>query len=148
MSDMGIIAASEGGTITGEVTAEVKPKWAEVMQAELTEVKSRVDGLGVGVKIGNELRMLTSLIPDADLRIIDEEGYSALERGDGLVMAYIMSERRQRMAREAEERRKVASIGDIGDVTDGLYTIEEIKKMDRKAVRKNFDRIMRSLEKR
>lgn len=148
MSDRDITDVTKKGINEGEAMAGVKPRWAEEMQAELTEVQGRVEALGVGARIGNELRMLTSLIPDADLRIIDDEGYSALERGEGLVMAYIMSERRQRLLREAEERNALTAIGDLGDINDGLYTIEEIKKMDRKAVRKNFDKIMRSLEKR
>lgn len=94
-----------------------------------------------------ELKLLSELIPGADIRRLDGDGWNALLGGESLILAYLGSERRLREAEEANKRNEEASVGSVGNTSSSLYTVEEIRRMDRGAVRKNLDKILRSLEK-
>ena len=117
-----------------------------VFSEEISAIKSRLDKIDSRSGFISELRSLISLIPDADIRTLDVEAYEAIEKGENLLYAYLLSEKRRYAANEANKNNAVASTGNADGSGDGLFTLEEIKSMDRKTVRRNFDKVMRSLE--
>ena len=49
--------------------------------------------------------------------------------------------------KQKNKKNTLSSIGEVRGGEDDLFSIDEIKNMDRKTVRRNFDKVMRSLEK-
>lgn len=134
--------SSENGTETLS-----SPLPYEEMRGEIEALKETVRGIHRGQSTASELRTLVSLIPNADLSLLDEEAFSAIERGESLVCSYLLSERRKNTADEQNRKNALSSAGEARGGGDGLYSLEEIKNMDRRAVRRNFDKVMKSLEK-
>ena len=116
------------------------------MRSEISVLRERLDKIDSRAGFLFEVRSLLSLVPDADLRTLDDEAYEAIEKGENLLYAYLLCEKRRLAASEANRKNAIASTGNADGGDDGLFTIEEIKNMDRKTVRRNFDKVMRSLE--
>lgn len=125
---------------------EAVPSAVELMK-ELSSLRERVDTLHRAESVASELRALLSVIPNADISLLDEEAFLSIERGEGLICSYLLSERRRAAAEEKNKKNALSSIGEVRGGEDDLFSIDEIKSMDRKAVRRNFDKVMRSLEK-
>ncbi len=94
-----------------------------------------------------ELRMLGELIPEADIRELDNTAWEALLGGESLLIAYLGSAKRQREAEEKNKENAASTPGDVKSSANTLYSIDEIKQMPRPFVKKNLDKILKSLEK-
>lgn len=138
-------AAESQSKVTEAVTDVANDRESEIM-GEISAIKASISGMHRGERVASELRELLSVIPNADLSVLDDEAFDAIARGEGLVYSYLLSERRRAKIAEANKANLLSSAGDIGGSVDTLYTIDEIRSMDRKTVRKNFDKIMKSLE--
>ena len=139
-----IPSPSEAGSDNSAKKEE--PSAIELMK-ELSSLKERVDTLHRAESVAGELRALLSVIPNADISLLDEEAFLSIERGEGLICSYLLSERRRAAAEEKNKKNALSSIGEVRGGEDDLFSIDEIKNMDRKTVRRNFDKVMRSLEK-
>ena len=114
---------------------------------ELSLLKEAVNRINAGERISSSIRELISLIPDADISLLDGEALDAIGRGENLTYAYLLSERRRMQAEITNKRNSLSSSGEAHGGKDQLYSIEEIKRMDRRTVKKNLDKVLRSLEK-
>ncbi len=96
--------------------------------------------------IVREIKTLRELIPDADIRRLDDEGWQQLTEGESLLVCYLASERRKADAEIVNRRNEAASLGAVSGGFKAGYTIDEIRRMDRGTVRQNLDKVLRSLE--
>ena len=106
----------------------------------LVEQRERVSHL-----IG-ELRELPRLIPDADALSIDDEGWQSIAEGGSGLAAFVRSEHRKKLAAEANKAGAAASAGAVSGGIGAVYSVDEIRQMDRSTVRKNLDKVLSSLE--
>jgi len=134
-------ASSGSGAPARDLGADV-----DRISEEVSSFRERLDALGRGERLSASLRELISVVPDADLSILDAEAFEAIGRGENLVLAYLLSERRKREADDANRRNALSAPGSLTGGGDVLYTIDEIKRMDRRTVKKNLDKVLRSLE--
>ena len=132
--------------IESDTTANKPVHDYDRMCSEISSLHERLDRIDSRAGFISEVRALLNLVPDADLRTLDDEAYEAIEKGENLLYAYLLCEKRRFAADEANRKNAVSSTGKADGGDDGLFTLEEIKTMDRKTVRRNFDKVMRSLE--
>lgn len=119
----------------------------------LAEMSNRVDILGDKVEsqdrvssLIRELRELPRLFSGADALSIDEEGWQSINEGGTVIGAYVRSEHRKRLAAEANKAGEAASSGSVSGGTGAVYSVDEIRSMDRSTVRQNLDKVLSSLE--
>ena len=93
-----------------------------------------------------ELRELPRLFSGADAQSIDEEGWQSIMDGGSVIGAYVRSEHRRRLAEEANKAGAAASAGEAKGGIGAVYSVDEIRQMDRSTVRKNLDKVLSSLE--
>ena len=125
----------------------------EQMTDRIIEMGTRIDELGkrveqrerVAALIG-ELRELPRLFSGADAISIDEEGWQSIAEGGSVIGAYVRSEHRKKLAAEANKSGALASSGEISGGVGAVYSVDEIRNMDRSTVRKNLDKVLSSLE--
>lgn len=125
----------------------------EQLADRMIEMGTRIDELGkrveqrdrVAALIG-ELRELPRLFSGADVLSIDEEGWRSIEEGGSVLGAYVRSEHRRRLAAEANKAGALASSGEVSGGVGAVYSVDEIRSMDRSTVRKNLDKVLSSLE--
>lgn len=97
------------------------------------------------VRMGSEIESLLYTLPDADLRKITPEGWEKVRAGESLLCTYLLCEREERATKAANDRTVKNSTGALPTGKDESYTMDEIRRMDRSSVRKNLDKVMRSL---
>ena len=106
----------------------------------LVEQRERVSHL-----IG-ELRELPRRFPGADALSIDDEGWQSIAEGGSVLAAFVRSEHRKKLAAEANKAGAAASAGAVSGGIGAVYSVDEIRQMDRSTVRKNLDKVLSSLE--
>lgn len=116
------------------------------IKAELGDIKDRLLKDSARENLVSELRSLGELIPGADIKRLDDEAWEAIRNGGSIIYSYLMSERRAKLADEQNLRNALASTGEVFHTQSPVYTVDEIRSMDRGIVRKNLDKILRSLE--
>lgn len=117
------------------------------LKEEISHVRSQLERIDSRAGLLGELRSLVALVPNADIRSLDDEAIKAVEGGENLLYAYLLCEKRRSLIEQQLIKNAASSAGGVGySAEDELFSIEEIKSMDRKTVRRNFDKIMRSLE--
>ncbi len=142
--------AKDSNSLPEAENRETVIETAVQIEHELTETAENADGMTAPAARANllgELRSLTELIPDADIRSLDDIAWESVLSGEQLLVAYLASERRKREAEAKNAENEKSSVGEIKGSGGELFSIDEIKQMPRSYVRKNLDKILKSLEK-
>ena len=105
--------------------------------------------------IGNKLydvrnRKLMSRATVAELAELSDRAYADIERGIPPAAAYALEMRRREVRRlkieESDRRAREMSSGRVSGTDDGLYSPDEVRAMPPAEVRKNMEKIRRSMK--
>ena len=121
------------------------------LRAELEDLRARLDTAErTAREISSGWREFTELYPDADISSLPDSFNAALERGIPPAAAYALEMRRKevRLARikAADQRARELSAGKLNPVDDSLYSPDEVRAMPPSEVRKNIEKIRRSMK--
>lgn len=116
------------------------------MRLQMDELRGKVTRRDRVESIVDELRELPRLFSGADALSIDEEGWRSIMEGGSVIGAYIRSDQRKKLADEANKAGAVASTGEVSGGGGAVYSLEEIRNMDRTTIRQNLDKVLSSLE--
>ncbi len=90
------------------------------------------------------------LFPDTRFEDLPDEVFESVQNGMPLSAAFALSERRraQREARAAQvnKQNRTRSSGALGNAQTDLYSPDEVRARSRNEVRKNYDKILRSMQ--
>ena len=119
--------------------------------AELENLRRRLE---VAERTAREIsagwREFTELYPDADISSLPDSFNADIERGIPPAAAYALELRRREVRRakiEAADRRaREMSSGRINSTDDSLYSPDEVRAMPPSEVRKNMEKIRRSMK--
>ncbi len=140
-----------------EVTTEMnEPEEAAAddnadLLGELEALRRRVE---VAERTAREIsagwREFSELYPEADIASLPDSFNSAIERGIPPAAAYALEMRRREVTKgriEAADRRaRELSAGKLQPIEDSLYSPEEVRAMSPSEVRKNMQKIRRSMK--
>ena len=121
------------------------------LNAELDALRHRLE---VAERTAREIsagwREFTELYPDADISSLPDSFNADIERGIPPAAAYALELRRREVRRakiEAADRRaREMSSGRINSTDDALYSPDEVRAMPPSEVRKNMEKIRRSMK--
>lgn len=121
------------------------------LNAELDTLRRRLE---VAERTAREIsagwREFTELYPDADISSLPDSFNADIERGIPPAAAYALELRRREVRRakiEAADRRaREMSSGRINSTDDSLYSPDEVRAMPPSEVRKNMEKIRRSMK--
>ena len=121
------------------------------LNAELDSLRRRLE---VAERTAREIsagwREFTELYPDADISSLPDSFNADIERGIPPAAAYALEMRRREVRRariEAADRRaREMSSGRISTTDDSLYSPDEVRAMPPSEVRKNMEKIRRSMK--
>ena len=118
---------------------------------ELEALKSRLETAErTAREISAGWREFTELYPEADISALPDSFNAAIERGIPPAAAYALELRRKevRLARikAADQRARELSAGKLDPAEDALYSPEEVRAMSPSEVRKNIEKIRRSMK--
>ncbi len=133
-----------------EVESEVNDE-APDLQAELEDLRSRLETAErTAREISAGWREFIELYPDADISSLPDSFNADIERGIPPAAAYALEMRRREVRRtkiEAADRRaREMSSGRINRAEDSLYSPDEVRAMPPAEVRKNIEKIRRSMK--
>ena len=119
--------------------------------AELEAMRTRLE---IAERTSREIsagwREFTELYPEADVASLPDSFNAAIERGIPPAAAYALELRRKevRLARikAADQRARELSAGKLDPADDTLYSPDEVRAMPPAEVRKNIDKIRRSMK--
>ena len=119
--------------------------------AELDTLRQRVE---VAERTAREIsaawREFSELYPDADLSSLPDSFNSAIDRGIPPAAAYALELRRREVTKlrieAADKRARELSAGKVQPTEDSLYSPEEVRAMPPSEVRKNIEKIRRSMK--
>ena len=138
-----------------ELTEELPEESVEYEKASLlSELESLRSRLETAERTAREIsagwREFTELYPEADISSLPDSFNSAIERGIPPAAAYALELRRKevRLARikAADQRARELSAGKLDPVDDTLYSPDEVRAMPPAEVRKNIEKIRRSMK--
>ena len=137
--------------ITEELPEEVADDEKTALIAELEAMRSRLE---VAERTAREIstgwREFTELYPDADISSLPDSFNSAIEKGIPPAAAYALELRRKevRIARikAADKKARELSAGKLDPADDTLYSPDEVRAMPPAEVRKNMEKIRRSMK--
>ena len=137
--------------VTGEAVEAPEAEESIDLNAELDSLRRRLE---VAERTAREIsagwREFTELYPDADISSLPDSFNADIERGIPPAAAYALELRRRevRLARiEAADRRaREMSSGRISTTDDSLYSPDEVRAMPPSEVRKNMEKIRRSMK--
>ena len=141
--------------LTEELPAELPEGSVEDEKASLlSELESLRSRLETAERTAREIsagwREFTELYPEADISSLPDSFNSAIERGIPPAAAYALELRRKevRLARikAADQRARELSAGKLDPVDDTLYSPDEVRAMPPSEVRKNMEKIRRSMK--
>ena len=153
----------EGAELSSDPLADSDPDSGTVPPrtggGELDELRSELNRLKAALaerdaksaRIRREYDEFRTLYPTVALDSLSDALWSDVENGIPLAAAYALAERRH--AHEAEIARltnlnaKQRSAGSVQGASDGELSPSEVRAMSPSDVRKNFSRIMRSMQK-
>lgn len=121
------------------------------LQAELEALRLRLENAErTAREISAGWREFTELYPEADLSALPDSFNAAIERGIPPAAAYALEMRRRevRLSRieAADKRAREQSSGRIIGAEEALYSPEEVRAMPPSEVRKNIEKIRRSMK--
>lgn len=140
--------------VTQEVTApieEVTDNADADLLAELDTLRRRVE---VAERTAREIsagwREFSELYPEADIASLPDSFNSAIERGIPPAAAYALELRRREVTKlrieAADKRARELSAGKLEPTEDSLYSPDEVRAMSPSEVRKNMEKIRRSMK--
>lgn len=138
--------------ISEEETVCTEPDAAETdIHAELEDLRAKLENAErVAKEITAGWREFTELYPDADISTLPDSFNAALERGIPPAAAYALELRRREVTRlriaEADRKARELSSGRINEAEDSLYSPAEVRAMKPAEVRKNIEKIRRSMK--
>ena len=141
--------------LTEEIHEEVPEESAvndrESLLSELEALRSRLETAErTAREISAGWREFTELYPEADISTLPDTFNSAIEKGIPPAAAYALEMRRKevRLARmkAADQRARELSAGKLDPADDTLYSPEEVRAMPPSEVRKNIEKIRRSMK--
>ena len=138
--------------ITAEEGAETETTAHEPdLRAEIDNLRGRLENAERAAReITAGWREFTELFPDADISSLPDSFNMALERGIPPAAAYALELRRRevsdRKIAEANRRALELSSGRINEAEDSLYSPAEVRAMKPAEVRKNIEKIRRSMK--
>ncbi len=137
-----------------EADAAKEPATPNENASLLSELESLRSRLETAERTAREIsagwREFTELYPDADMSSLPDSFNSAIERGIPPAAAYALELRRKevRLARikAADQRARELSAGKLDPADDTLYSPDEVRAMQPAEVRKNIEKIRRSMK--
>ena len=121
------------------------------LNAELDTLRRRLE---VAERTAHEIsagwREFTELYPDADISSLPDSFNADIERGIPPAAAYALELRRREVRRAkieaADKRAREMSAGKISTTDDSLFSPDEVRAMPPSEVRKNMEKIRRSMK--
>lgn len=141
--------------ITEEISEELPEEVADDEKASLlAELEAMRSRLEVAERTAREIstgwREFTELYPDADISSLPDSFNAAIEKGIPPAAAYALELRRKevRIARikAADKKARELSAGKLDPAEDTLYSPDEVRAMPPAEVRKNMEKIRRSMK--
>lgn len=141
--------------ITEEISEELPEEVADDEKASLlAELEAMRSRLEVAERTAREIstgwREFTELYPDADISSLPDSFNAAIEKGIPPAAAYALELRRKevRIARikAADKKARELSAGKLDPADDTLYSPDEVRAMPPAEVRKNMEKIRRSMK--
>lgn len=137
--------------ITEEVLAEGTDTLEPDPNTELEDLRTKLEKAErVAREITEGWREFTALYPDADISTLPDSFNAALERGIPPAAAYALELRRREVEQlkiaRADRKAREQSFGRIESAEDSLYSPAEVRAMKPAEVRKNIDKIRRSMK--
>ena len=137
--------------VTDEAAEAPEAEESIDLNAELDSLRRRLE---VAERTAREIsagwREFTELYPDADISSLPDSFNADIERGIPPAAAYALEMRRREVRRariEAADRRaRELSSGRISTTDDSLYSPDEVRAMPPSEVRKNMEKIRRSMK--
>ena len=137
--------------VTDEAAEAPEAEESIDLNAELDSLRRRLE---VAERTAREIsagwREFTELYPDADISSLPDSFNADIERGIPPAAAYALEMRRREVRRtkiEAADRRaREMSSGRINSTDDSLYSPDEVRAMPPSEVRKNMEKIRRSMK--
>lgn len=121
------------------------------LRSELESLRQRLETAErTAREISAGWREFSELYPDADLNSLPDSFNSDIERGIPPAAAYALEMRRREIRRlkieESDRRAREMSSGRVSGTDDGLYSPDEVRAMSPAEVRKNIEKIRRSMK--
>ena len=137
--------------ITAEVLAEEANTVEPDLHTELDDLRAKLEKAERAAReITEGWREFTELYPDADISALPDSFNAALERGIPPAAAYALELRRREVEQikiaRADRKAREQSFGRIESVEDSLYSPAEVRAMKPAEVRKNIEKIRRSMK--
>ena len=137
--------------IEEEAPAEEAAEEERDLHAEIEALRRKLESAErTAREISAGWREFTELYPDADISSLPDSFNAALERGIPPAAAYALELRRREVTRlkieEAERKGREFSSGRIETAEDSLYSPDEVRAMPPAEVRKNMEKIRRSMK--
>lgn len=127
--------ASRLGQLRGELTR---------LQAALATKQAQLS------RIEKEYEDFCSLFPDVSLSELTDATWRDVENGNSLAAAFALAERRRVVAEEkaalSNKANRERSAGAMSNTQNEYYSPDEVRAMSTDEVRKNFQKIMRSMK--
>jgi hypothetical protein len=139
--------ADSGAALSGAQGSELDELRSELnlLKASLAERDARSS------RVRKEYDEFRTLYPDVALNSLGDSVWNDVESGIPLAAAYALEERRRtheaELARLCNADTKKRSAGSVQCGADGEFSPSEVRAMSPSDVRKNFSRIMRSMQK-
>jgi len=137
--------------ITEEVLAEEADTVEPDLHTELDDLRAKLEKAERAAReITEGWREFTELYPDADISTLPDSFNAALERGIPPAAAYALELRRREVEQikiaRADRKAREQSFGRIESAEDSLYSPAEVRAMKPAEVRKNIEKIRRSMK--
>ena len=120
----------------------------EKLRQELTDLKTELQNLH---RTQEECAEFAELFPDTPIDKLPDAVWEDVGRGIPVSAAYALFERRSARAKQiAEEvnlQNRFRSPGALGSARSGFLTLSEVRSMSPAEVRKNYQRILQSMQK-
>ncbi len=121
------------------------------LHTELEDLRAKLENAErVAREITAGWREFTELYPDADISTLPDSFNAALERGIPPAAAYALELRRREVEQlkiaRADRKAREQSFGRIETAEDSLYSPAEVRAMKPAEVRKNIEKIRRSMK--
>ena len=137
--------------IQEEVLTESEDTQTPDLHAELEDLRAKLEKAESAAReIIDGWREFTELYPDADISTLPDSFNAALERGIPPAAAYALEMRRREVTElkiaRADHKAREQSFGRIETAEDSLYSPSEVRAMKPAEVRKNIEKIRRSMK--
>lgn len=120
----------------------------EKLRQELTDLKTELQNLH---RTREECAEFAELFPDTPIDKLPDAVWEDVGRGIPVSAAYALFERRsaraKKVAEEVNRKNRSRSSGALGSAREGFLSLSEVRAMSPAEVRKNYQRILQSMQK-